>query len=380
MRIVQVIDSLDVGGAQRLQLTLAAGLQNRPVELTVVSFGDDRHSPIPDQLTTLGASVHRFNARNLSDHRRFRRLTHFLRASHFDIMQTHLTTANVIGVLAARIAGIPAIGTLHSAGIDPLRQRTLHRHLETLTLRYGVRTSVAVGYQVAQVHQARLGRHRITVVPNAVAMPPPLAAADRHRVRAEVTGDPSVPVVISVGRLARPKGYFDLLRAFAQTRQDHPTAVLLIVGGGELHKALLRSIDEFGLGSGVRLLGSRNDVSTLLAASDLYVSSSHWEGLPVAVLEAMAAGLPVVATDVGDVPRVLIEGTGLIVPAKSPERLAEAMSALLGDPARRQTLGAEARAHVSTNYSVGPWIDRLLTLYCEASTQSADRHHPLEVR
>jgi glycosyltransferase involved in cell wall biosynthesis len=97
----------------------------------------------------------------------------------------------------------------------------------------------------------------------------------------------------------------------------------------------------------------------------LYVSASHLEGLPVSVLEAMAAGLPVVATDVGDVAQVVVEGVGVIVPARQPELLATAVNALLDNPAQMQMFGALARTHVLANYSQTIWMDRLLALYSE---------------
>ena len=107
----------------------------------------------------------------------------------------------------------------------------------------------------------------------------------------------------------------------------------------------------------------RNDVQRLLAASDIFVNASHREGLPVAVLEAMAAGLPVVATNVGELPLVIVKGTGIVVPPKQPDAMAQAVCALLENPEQRRAYGLAAQAHVTRHYSLTHWIEQHLVLY-----------------
>jgi len=122
-------------------------------------------------------------------------------------------------------------------------------------------------------------------------------------------------------------------------------------------------ISRLSLEKNVLLLGARQDVPRLLAASDLYVSSSHWEGLPLAILEAMMAGLPVVATDVGDIPRLITADTGLVIPPHQPRAIAEAIAELLRDPGQLREMGAAARARAMQDYSPRVWMERLLNLY-----------------
>jgi glycosyltransferase involved in cell wall biosynthesis len=119
----------------------------------------------------------------------------------------------------------------------------------------------------------------------------------------------------------------------------------------------------------VRLLGARNDVPQLLSASDVYVSASHWEGLPLTVLEAMAAGLPIVATGVGDVPRVVVAGTGVIVPPRDPSALAKALRNLLAEPERMRVMGQTAQAHIARHFNSTVWLDNLLAVYAQAQTR-----------
>lgn len=362
MRVAQTIDSLHVGGAEKLLVTFAAVARPRDVRVVVISLRHDPGSPIPAELRALGADVATFPARSLLDLRRLGQVVRFLRRERVDVLHTHLTYANIVGVLAGRLAGIPVVATLHSAGLEPRHHALIHQ-FEAWALRIGARRVIAVGDAVAVAHRPRLGRTPITVIPNAVAAAPTLAPAERTALRARLVGDPARPLLISVGRLSALKGHFDLLDAFAALHATHPTAALAIVGDGPLRAELAAKIKGLELTGHAVLPGTRSDVPALLAASDLYVSSSHVEGLPVSVLEAMAAGLPVVATSVGDVPQVVVEGTGIVVPARDPAALAAALRTLLDDPGRMRVMGAAARAHVTCHYSPEAWGDRLLEVY-----------------
>jgi glycosyltransferase involved in cell wall biosynthesis len=203
----------------------------------------------------------------------------------------------------------------------------------------------------------------IRVVPNSVELPPRVSSEERRAIRTELAGNPDDPLVITVGRLTPQKGYKDLLAAFSRVARDFPHTRLLIVGQGRLHAELQRRIAELGLEQQVQMLGLRTDVPHLLAASDIYVNSSLWEGLSEAMLEAMAAGLPVVATAVGDAPWVVVDGAGCLAPPGQPERLAEALSELLADPERRHRFGAAARQYALCNHDPSAWAGRILDIY-----------------
>ena len=364
MRVAQLIDNLDVGGAEKLQVTLASAARERDVELTVINLGFKKNQPLEKSLEALGARVIRMSARKLLDWRAMRNLAQLLRRERFDVLQSHLEYANIIGALTGRLTGTPVIGTLHSAFLHPKHHPMIHK-LEAWSLRHASKRVVAVGQVVAQAHQERLGFRSINVIPNAVASVPPLSEIERYQLRYELCGDVTRPLVISVGRLTEVKGYFDLLDAFAMLRETSPNAALLIVGGGYLYDELAAKIKTLGLSDHAWLLGLRNDVPRLLGASDLYVSASHWEGLPLSVLEAMMAGLPIVATKVGDLPQVVVEGTGTLVEPKSPAQLTSGLQFFLQNPARMQAYGAAAQKHATRHHSVEAWFNQLLTLYRE---------------
>ena len=365
MRVAQIIDSLKIGGAQKLQLTFAEAARKRSLSVTVLSLREDPDTPIPGELTSLGIPVLYFPSRKLLSPSRLSTLASYLRKEKFDVVQTHLTSANIVGLMVARAAGVPGIATLHSASFDPRHHGPGRKTLESWALRFGASRVVAVGHVVADAHRNRLHGKMIEVIPNAVLPVQSVAGALREQMRKEITGDASRPLLLSVGRLSLPKGYHDLLSAFRLVKQTHPDCALAIVGGGILRESLLAQIRDQGLSGSAFLLGQRDNVPELLCAADVYVSSSHWEGLPVSVLEAMSAGRPVVATNVGDLPHIVSRETGILVPPKDCNRLAFAISRLLSSASLRQSMGEAARKYVLRNHSPLAWIDRYINLYEE---------------
>ncbi|MEW6716757.1 MAG: glycosyltransferase [Chloroflexota bacterium] len=366
MRVTHIIDSLRWGGAQKLLVTFAHAVQGQDIELNIVSLIKHlRGVTIPDELTEAGVGVHFFTSKALHKPKRFYKLIRFLQRERVELIHTHLTYANILGALAGRLLRIPVVSTLHTQGYDPHKDPRLWRLLETWTLRFDNVHLSSVGYTVAESQKRRFPGKPIEVIPNAVRMLTSISGDQRETLRKQLAGDASRPLLISVGRLSPPKGYSDLLSAFATIHQRNPSAVLLIVGDGKLRSELRNKIVSLGLKGHAHLLGARDDVPRLLAVSDLYVSASYWEGLPVALLEAMSAGLPVVATNVGDIPEVLDEGMGVLVPPCQPGELAEAICSLLKDEGKMKSLGSAAREHVRKNYDPGTWAQRILLFYAD---------------
>ncbi|WP_089718440.1 glycosyltransferase [Candidatus Entotheonella palauensis] len=374
LHVLHMIDSLCIGGAEKLLVTFAHAARERQLDVTVVSLRHAAHTPIPDELRQQGAHVRIFHATKLLHPPRMWQLIRFLQQQSIDVIQTHLTSANIIGTLTGRLAKRPVVTTLHNT---TAAQHPMRHQLETWALRYGAHQIVAVGQNVAQTHQHRAGPTPMSVVPNAVHSPPPFPDHERDAIRARLMGDTSQILLISVGSLTPQKGFTDLLEAFALLRQTHPAAVLAIAGDGNLRDHLNTRVHQLQLEDHVRLLGPRHDVPALLAASDVYVSSSHWEGLPVSILEAMATGLPIVATHVGDIPHLVPADSGILVPPKQPEALAQALSPLCDDASRRHTYGAAGRAHVAQHYDANRWVNQLITVYKEAQASARpDRSSP----
>src|SRR5262249_5509266 len=187
----------------------------------------------------------------------------------------------------------------------------------------------------------------------------PAAFNVSKRVGREVLGlEERDRVAVIVARLFPEKNHVLLLEAFRLVADALPTAKLLIVGEGSERQRVERTISELGLQTSVRLLGVRRDVATILAAADAFVLSSDREGLPIAVLEAMAASKPVIATAVGDVAGLISDGvTGRLVPAQDKSAIAEALLGILGDPESAERMGYRASELVSRYFSLRSMID-----------------------
>jgi glycosyltransferase involved in cell wall biosynthesis len=366
MHVVQIIDTLTRGGAQQLLVTFGAEAKRRKIATTVMCLSDDDEgSVLVERLRQNGVEVVRFPAGRLADPWRLYKMIRFLRRGKFTVAQTHLTYANILGTLAARLAHIPVVGTLHLAGANPdLLPRK--QQIENAMLRRWSNEIIAVGYAAAEIHETLIPGREITVIPNAVEPLPPISSEERQNLRTELLGEPTRPVLLSIGRLSSIKALPDMIDAFAIVALRHPEAMLIMAGSGDEHDKIVARIAHHGLEQRVRMLGARDDVARLMHSADVFVSSSFREGLPVAVLEAMSAGLPVVGTAVGDMPQVVVEGTGFLVPPHEPEQLGEALNALLDDPALMKSLGAGAAARAATDYSPSTWVDRLVSVYNQA--------------
>jgi glycosyltransferase involved in cell wall biosynthesis len=339
----------------------------REHDLTVLSLQEDRTSPVAAALEKHGARVQYLPGKNLVDPGRFRQMLSFVRRGQYDIVHTHLTFSNILGTTAAFLSRTPAVATLHNERIHRRRFFAIKFGVETLLLRHVSKEVIAVGYSAEQAHRRRLEGKVIRIIPNAMEMPKSISLEERQALRTTLAGDASRPLVITVGRLTQQKGYADLLTAFALVTHRFPQAKLLIVGAGVLREALQAQIASLGLQWQAELLGLRSDVPGLLAAADIYVNSSLWEGLSEALLEGMAAGLPVVATSVGDAPRVVIPGAGALTPPGAPEGLANELCALLGDPEKARASGEIARQYVLRCHNPQDWAEKILELY-RAST------------
>ena len=372
MRILHLIDTLTVGGAQKLLVTFGQEARRRGIQADIACLEAEANSPVGKELQALGLPVAYFPAPHLMDARRLWQVEAYLRRLRPDVIQTHVQYANIVGGLTGVAAGIPVIATLHMAGlVDPIfltdaataRKSQWRSRLELQVLQHLCGRVVAVGHKTAEVYRPHLGNKPVEVIPNGIGSPIVLTAEERSAVRREMLGDASGLWLISVGSLSPAKSYGDLIRAFASLHTRYPQAVLMLVGSGDQRSALETLAQSLGVAPSVRFAGQRGDVPRLLAASDLFLSSSVVEGMPLVVMEAMMAGLPVVATAVGDLPYMVPPECGTIVPPSQPERLAEAASALLADEEKRAAMGIQAQAHALRNFGSAAWVDKLLQLY-----------------
>ncbi len=367
MKVVQIIDSLKVGGAQTLEVVFAREMLRHGHRVKVISLSSPEiHSPIYQELQQLEVEVTNIPLRSLADLWRTRRIEAELRVSGAQLIHTQLNYANIHGSLAAHWAGIPSVASLHNASVHLYSYKPYRTKLETRALTRYSRRIIACGHTVARVQQPRFQDKNLDVIPNPVPDLPKISAKQKQQARREFLANGKGLLMISVGRLIPEKGYSDLIEAFAQARPNLlQPAMLLIAGRGPWRAELQSQIDQNGLTDYIQLLGERTDVPALLAASDLYISSSHYEGQSLAVLEAMLSGLPLIATDVGDNRQIISAECGLVLPAVRPDLLAEGIMRLARDPAERKRLGHNASRCVQEKYAPAVWVERLLALYDE---------------
>lgn len=363
LRLVQMIDTLATGGAERLVLGFAEAVRDDPrFDLTVFVLSDER-TPFRAELEAMGTPVRDFAGASLIDPRRFLRLTAALRRERVELVHAHLTGSIVVGGHAAALMGLPFVCTVHNVRPSARRVGRARGLLYRTALRRPATRRIAVGAAVAEANAGDAAGRPFEVVPNAVAATAVWTGGDRDATRAELGVAGGDLLLLAVGGLYPQKAFADLIDAFALLAPTFPRTRLAIAGGGELRKPLEARAAGLGLGGRLRFLGVRGDVPRLLAAADLFVSSSHWEGAPVSLLEAMANGLPSVMTDVGDNARILAGTGAALAPAAAPDRLAAAISGMLADPERRRSCAAASRARARAAHGAGAWIDRLAEVY-----------------
>jgi sugar transferase (PEP-CTERM/EpsH1 system associated) len=356
-RLVQLVYSFLLGGSESLARDLAFGLEARDFRTAICAVDFD--GPLRADLVGAGVPAYVMHRRPGFDWQLPGRLYRVFRAEEADLVQTHHLTQLIYAVVAARLAGARVVHVEHEH--YSLQSAKARRHLRMLTRLCDA--VVAVSEEVADflVRRAGLPRACVHVIRNGVDLQRHAPVARRPRA---ALGLPPGILLGHVARLDPAKDQSTLLRAFARVRRAHHGARLVIVGEGPQREELVRTATVLGLAEDVHFLGARHDVADLLPHFHAFVLSSVAEGLPLAVLEAMACARPVVATSVGSVPDVVKhERTGLLVRPGDVEGIANAMAALLACPAWAATLGRAARTAVEARYSFDLTLDQYRALY-----------------
>jgi len=277
------------------------------------------------------------------------------------LVHANSSKAGILGRLAAAATGVPArLFTVHGWAFKADNGLAARAYLwaDRLMSPLTTTTICVADSELRAGLKARTCRSgRTVVIHNGVELTVPPRA---HAAAKPVT-------LLSVGRLRAPKDFLTLVRAVA--RLEPGSFRLCIAGDGPNRQAVAEEVRRLGLDGAVALLGARRDIDTLLGAADLFVLSSTSEGFPMSVLEAMAAGLPVVASAVGGVPEVVDASTGALVPPHDPAALASALAPLVADPALRQRLGAAARRRVERDFSIEAFRQAHLDVYRAALAQ-----------
>jgi glycosyltransferase involved in cell wall biosynthesis len=380
LRVLQVIDSLPQGGAEQLLVTLAASIDKRRYDLRVCSLhGLDEESPVVRALRARNVPIYTVPGATWHDPRHVAHVASLLRKHHIDIVHAHLPYATTIGILAGAITRRPVVVTMHSVRDARRSLGGLKQMVQVETLRRGARVIIACAPEVGAdaLQRLRLPAHKLVVIPNGIDTRA-LASVDPRvawSCRCDLLGAHAGPLVVTVGNLVPAKGHEQLVEATEQLLVRFPEARVVIVGRAGHNETTVRDrITALGLKERVLLAGQRSDVPAVLAAADLFVLPSLWEGLPLAMLEAMAAGTPVVASAVGGVAGVLEDRvSGRLVPAADARALALAMIEMLSLPESAQQMARRAREHVQATYGAEVWAGRLQAIYEGVVTDGRER-------
>jgi glycosyltransferase involved in cell wall biosynthesis len=339
MRILQVITTLRVGGGQRLVTSLAGRLRTSGHAVRVVSLFPPSGSALEAELTGAGVSVEFLGKRPGVDLRMVTRLARAIATFRPDVVHTHLGVLKYV-VPATVFSPRPVVHTVHTLA-DREAERA-SRWIQYFAFRRRV-VPVAIGESVADTIRTVYRLRSCRVIPNGVPVAEyvPRPGARQH-VRAALSIPADAPTFLAVGRLDPVKDHASLLRAFASTRLRSIDAHLVVAGDGALRNDLEHLATTCGVADRIRFLGTRSDVPRLLAAADAFVLASRWEGNPLSVMEAMAAGRPVVATRVGCVPELVPASAGTLVAPGDVAALESALFQLASELPRARAQGAAA--------------------------------------
>jgi glycosyltransferase involved in cell wall biosynthesis len=367
LRVLYLIDSLGRGGAEHLLESYLRLLPDLGVDATVVALQERGGNPFAESIREAGTSVRTLGIERLRDRRAYRQVAEAVGSADPDVVHTQLEFSYILGSIAARRRGIPNVATLHTLEEPPRFSRAWARNrLTAWVLRRYADRIVAVSDHARRHHleHLRLPPAKVMTLYNGIPTDRfRVAAGDRAEVRAEFGIPADAAVIVTVAVLRPPKGIADMLTALPEVAARVPGACYLIVGDGPARAELEDQARRQDLEGRVHFAGRRADTPRMLAAADLFVLPSHTEALPTVVAEAMAAGLPVVATRVGGTPEMVSAETGQLVEPHRPDQLAAAVGAVLGDADGAARMGSRGRAVAAERFDLHRQAGALVELY-----------------
>ncbi|TWT17246.1 glycosyltransferase [Luteimonas marina] len=364
MRISHIVDNLNRGGLERVVIDLAKAQSAAGHDCQVICLYDA--GSLAGELAGTGVPVIACGKRDGIDLRAIRRLRRALSAQRTDVLHSHNGIPHYHAVAAALGLGVRCVvNTRHGmgAGIRASRRDWLVKQSMRLT-DAAVAVSEAAGEKL--VESGVVSRGKLRIVPNGIHTGP-FRERDhdaRRRLVQSLGLAPATRLVGFVGRLNWAKNLETMVAAFARVRARHDDVALVIAGEGEERSSIEAAIAQEGIGDCTFLLGDRADVPQLLPAFTLFAMSSISEGYSIALLEACASALPIVATDVGGNAEIVADGVnGLVVPARDPVAFANALETILSDTARAAEMGRAGRAWLLSNATFEVMSARYMDVY-----------------
>jgi glycosyltransferase involved in cell wall biosynthesis len=370
LRVVTLVDRLGTGGAERLAIQTTARLDPERFDRTLVASRDFGVAVSQEHVANALEDLRRAGVRVIGLKRTSARqvwawwpLYRLLRRERVDVLHAHKFGSNLWGTIVGRLARVPVIvAHEHTWSYEgqPLRRLADRRVIARWSSAF---VAVSREDQRRMIEVEKIRPADTIFIPNGI--PAPRAASGKD-VRAELGIGADAPLIGTVSVLRPQKALDVLLRATKTLVAEFPALRVLIAGEGDCRDALEELSAQLGLQDTVMFLGVRTDVPDVLAALDVAVSTSDFEGSPLSVMEYMEAARPVVATRVGGVPDLIDDGEqGLLVAPQDPDAFAQAVAQLLRDPARARAMGERGRERRRTEFDIDVMVKRLETLYEE---------------
>jgi glycosyltransferase involved in cell wall biosynthesis len=358
MRVLLASPSMRIGGAERVLTMLAVGLAERGHDVLLVAPPGERDAdlqnvphirlPLDDHGRAAAGAI-----------RSTLQIARAIRRAGPDVVHAqnvrHAAICRAAAVAARLGRHEPVLATFH--GVLPAEYRRAAQ-----LLRLADHVACVSGAVLERIVAAGLPPSRVSLVRNSVAIPPPLSPERRVELDREL-GLAGAPVVAIVGRLVAQKAHERFVVAAAAVARARPDVRFLVVGVGPRRAEIERQVAGAGLADRVSFTGARSDAREIIARAELLVFSSAWEGLSIAALEALAAGTPVVSTDVEGMRELLADGAGAVVPLDDGAALGERLVEILDDESRRLAMGRAGQALIARDFSLSGMIDAYVRLY-----------------
>jgi len=362
MKILQIIDSLNYGGAEILLLGLTRKLQKLGHHVSVAFCTP---GPLAKDFEQSGISLHHLSRLSRVDPFLLIRICKLIHELAPEVVHTHLFKSDFHGRIAGYLCGTPVVvSTLHSN--DTWAQKAILGRVYGFTARFSHRV-IAVSEDVRAFHikYTHISPGRIITIKNGIEIGRYTDTKEQGLALRKKMGIPESAFVIGIiGRLVQDKGVSIFLEAASIIKASYPNSVFFIVGDGVLRESLTGFARDYEIEKDVRFLGFRDDIPDVLAALNILVFSSFREGLPLTLLEGMASSKPVVATKVGAIPSLLVDGeTGFLVETNDPKAIAERCIDLLKTPSLMEDFGEAGRIRIEHEYDLDQMVHSTVGLY-----------------
>lgn len=364
--LLYLINSLDIGGSEKLLLDTVSHL-NRSKYQAIVCYLKGK-GQLRSEFAKKGIKVYNLGLKKTTPLKALLKLYRLIKSNEVSLVHTHNFQAGIIGRIVAKIARVPVIVATEHNSYNWSQRNLFFRFINEHTTRLCNVRLIAISQAVKKciIENSHLSGDQINVIHNGVDLSGYPLKLDTTGKKRELDIAKYDKIIGTIARLEARKGHRYLIEAAARVINVCPKAVFLIIGDGPMYQKLLTLVSSRRIPNNVKFYGFRRDISEILSIVDVFVLSSVEEGLGLAIIEAMAAKKAVVATNVGGIPEVVIDGeTGILVPSRDTEALAQAILKLLKNRAMAKKMGGAGRRRVETYFTLDRMIEETEILYDE---------------